>query len=134
MTGRNSSTSAEIKIKLASNRDLENTANLVAQAWRTIGIPTQVEISDMPTVNFDAYLTYVDLPVDPDQYALWHSTQTGNIAGYKSFKVDKLLEEGRKTIDPQARKEIYANFAKAITEDVPVAFLFYPRVYSLYRK
>jgi peptide/nickel transport system substrate-binding protein len=127
------SASAKPKLVLTTNRDLESVANKVAASWSEVGIATQVEVTDVSPVNFDAYLTYLDLPADPDQYAIWHSTQNGNISGYKSYKVDLLLEEGRRTLDPKARKEIYANFQKAITEDVPAIFLFYPKLYTISR-
>lgn len=121
------------KIILSTSRELKSSAEVVASSWKALGITVTVEVTDTRPINFDAYLIYVTLPPDPDQYALWHSTQTGNIAGYKSFKVDKLLEEGRQETDLEKRKTIYENFQKAITEDVPAAFLFYPKVYTIKR-
>lgn len=130
---KGASGSANLTINLTTIKDLEPVAQKVAASWTQAGVKTNVEISDMLPVNYDAYLTYLELPLDPDQYSLWHSTQTGNVAGYKSFKVDKLLEEGRKTTDFETRVSIYADFQKAITEDVPAAFLFYPKVYTIKR-
>lgn len=134
--GKTGSESAAIKIDLIVNRNLEPVANEIVKAWREAGVDAKVSVSEVLPLDFDAYLTYVDLPSDPDQYILWHSTQTntGNISGYKSPKVDKLLEEGRKTLDNSDRKDIYASFQKAITEDVPAAFLFYPKVYSISKR
>lgn len=123
--------SAGIKVNLLVTRGLEPIAATIADAWNKVGVNTSVIVGDTVPLNFDAYLTYVDLPFDPDQYMLWHSTQSTNISGYKSPKVDKLLEEGRQTLDPADRKDIYASFQKAITEDVPAIFLFYPKIYSL---
>lgn len=125
--------SAGAKIVLTTSQELSKEAEVIASAWKTAGVDIQVQESDVLPLNFDAYLTLIDLPDDPDQYALWHSTQTGNLTGYKSFKVDKLLEEGRQTIDHDARLETYSAFEKAITEDVPAAFLFYPKVYTVTR-
>ncbi len=128
---KDASVSGKIKINLLTTKDLVEVAERVAKDWTVAGMPTTVQVSDFPPADFDAYLTYLSLPADPDQYALWHSTQTGNLSGYKSFKVDKLLEDGRQTLDQDKREEIYANFLKAITEDVPAAFLFYPKVYLI---
>lgn len=125
--------SGDLKLTLTTGQGLTNSAREIAEAWKTVGVKAEVQVSEVLPLNFDAYLTFIDLPSDPDQYLLWHSTQTGNISGYKSFKVDKLLEEGRRTIDQEARKEIYANFARAITEDVPAVFLFYPKIYTVTR-
>jgi peptide/nickel transport system substrate-binding protein len=130
---KSASGSAIPKIVLTTNRELEEVAKLIKGAWEKAGIETLVEVADTRPMNYDAYLAYVALPADPDQYVLWHSTQTGNISGYKSFKIDKLLEEGRQEIDQSKRKNIYQNFQKAITEDVPAAFLFYPKVYTIER-
>lgn len=130
---KNASVSAQTKTTLLTIKDLEGVASRIATAWNQAGAETVVKTSDFLPADFDAYLTYLVLPTDPDQYALWHSTQTGNLANYKSFKVDKLLEEGRQTLDQDKREEIYANFLKAITEDSPATFLFYPKVYTIKR-
>ncbi len=126
-------TSGSLKVTLSTVKELLPTANLVATLWNSIGLKTIVEVTDLGPTNFDVYLNYLSLPPDPDQYALWHSTQIGNTAGYKSYKVDRLLEDGRKTFDTQARLEIYSNFIKAITEDVPATFLYYPALYNIKR-
>lgn len=133
-TDKMASVAASFKIILNTSKELEPVAKIVVDAWKEAKINSEVQISDVISPNYDAFLAYVELPEDPDQYLLWHSTQTGNIANYKSFKVDKLLEEGRRETDQTARKEIYGNFVRAITEDVPAAFLFYPKIYNISRK
>lgn len=125
--------SGSLSITLSTTRELAPTALKIASAWQEAGVETKVETTDLPPVNYDVYLSYIDLPLDPDQYALWHSTQSTNIAGYRSFKADKLLEEGRTITDEAARKDTYANFQRAISEDAPAAFLFYPKVYTITR-
>ncbi len=128
------SDSASVKLNLITPQALEKTANLVAKAWVEVGVDTRVIVSDLLIPSYDAYITFVDLPPDPDQYALWHSTQKGNISNYRSFRTDRLLEEGRTTLDQKERKKIYDNFQKAITEDVPATFLYYPTLYRVVRK
>ncbi|MEK7127663.1 MAG: hypothetical protein AAB838_02995, partial [Patescibacteria group bacterium] len=92
-----------------------------------------LETSDIIPENFEVYLTYVEIPADPDQYQLWHSTSLLNISQYKSPKSDKLLEEGRQNTDVKIRKQIYFDWQKAITEDAPAAFLFFPKIYTVSR-
>ncbi len=134
LLGKSPATSSgRIKLTIATSQLLEETAKEIAPSWKELGIDTQIEVFDVPPPNYDVFLTMVELPTDPDQYFLWHSTQSENIAHYKSPKVDKLLEDGRKTLDLKSRKEIYANFERAITEDVPAAFLFYPKLYTIKR-
>lgn len=126
-----STQSAQRKIILSTSKGLEPTAEIIVKAWNEIGLTSQINIVDGIPNNFDVYLTYLSLPPDPDQYALWHSTQIGNLSGYKSFKADRLLEDGRKTFNLQQRKNIYSDFEKALTEDIPAIFLYYPKLYSL---
>jgi peptide/nickel transport system substrate-binding protein len=81
--------------------------------------------------DFDAVMFQfsADIP-DPDPYALLHSTQVNdgqNYAGYISPEADKLLEEGRRTIDRSARKAAYAKLHKLVHEDQPYTFLFAPQ-------
>lgn len=125
--------SAKTKIVLSASSSLTNVANEVTAAWKKIGLDVRQEISDTVRPGFGAFLTYIELPVDPDQYAIWHSTQFGNVSGYKSPRVDRLLEEGRQTVNQAQRKTIYLNFQRAVTEDVPAAFLFNPKTYSISR-
>ena len=120
-----------IKITIQTNKSLETIALQIKDSWANVGIESKVEITDVVPESYDLYLAYLELPPDPDQYALWHSTQTGNISHYKSPKIDKLLEEGRRTLNIQDRFDIYSNFEKAITEDLPAVFLYYPQIYTI---
>lgn len=133
LVAKTASGSGSIKLILNTIRPLEPVAKIVVDSWKKIGIDSEIVIVDVPDPTYDVFLTYVDLPQDPDQYFLWHSTQIGNLSHYKSPKVDKLLEDGRKTLDQKTRKEIYGNFLKAITEDLPAIFLFYPKTYAITR-
>lgn len=134
LLGKTATEEAKLKLTIAANRTLLETAKIIANIWTKAQIPTEAQVTDIAPENYDAYLTYLEIPPDPDQYSLWHSTQATNLSHYKSLKADKLLEEGRKTLDVKERKDIYANLLKAITEDVPAAFLFYPRLYTITRK
>lgn len=88
--------------------------------------------------NFDLLLVFWKVPQDPDQYYFWDSTQTGagkgNISNYKNVKIDKLLEDGRSTININDRTKIYQDFQKNIMDDPPALFLYYPYVYTIKRK
>lgn len=128
------SNSAKPRIILSATSNLSQASDEISQAWRNLGIEVKQELSDNVSPGFDAFLTYIEVPEDPDQYAVWHSTQFGNVSGYKSPRVDRLLEEGRQTLDKDRRKAIYLNFQRALTEDAPAAFLFYPKLYSIARK
>jgi peptide/nickel transport system substrate-binding protein len=45
--------------------------------------------------------------------------------------VDRLLEEGRRTLDPQKRRKIYREFVEIIHQEVPVLYyLISPNVFA----
>ena len=71
--------------------------------------------------------------MDPDQYTLWHSGQMNNITNYKNLRIDKLLEDGRQTVDIQSRIKIYADFQKYLLDDAPATFLYFPDIYTVTR-
>jgi peptide/nickel transport system substrate-binding protein len=98
-----------------------------------LGIEVKIKIINSLGESFDALLVAQEIPPDPDQYSLWHSTQASNISHYKSPKLDKLLEDGRKTLDKEKRKEIYADFQRFLVEDTPAIFLFHPTLYTVSR-
>jgi peptide/nickel transport system substrate-binding protein len=66
---------------------------------------------------------------DPDTSFRWRSDQVPpagqNRARYRNPLVDKLLEQGQRTIDRAARKPIYAKLAEQLTLDLPVLPLLY---------
>jgi len=81
--------------------------------------------------EFDAVLVeWSDLPVDPDPYPLWHSSQTidtgRNYAGFKNRDADKLMEEGRRVLDFQTRINLYRQFQDIFAEELPSLPLYYP--------
>ncbi len=109
-------------------------AQSIASSWNALGIHTTVKVENSVTPNFKVFLSAQDLPPDPDQYPLWHSTQTQtNITGYVNVKIDKLLEDGRQELDYDKRTKIYTDFQRRLVEDAPAAFLYYPTVYTVTR-
>lgn len=128
------SASKPFEIHMNVHPGLEEVANIIQTEWAKANIKTTITNSDITGPRYQTYLTTVELPADPDQYFLWHSTQETNISNYKSPKVDRLIEEGRTTFDKKERKIRYSEFQKAITEDAPAAFLYYPTTYTVSRK
>lgn len=112
----------------------ESTANQIAAAWTELGIGTSVKVVAFPdTSDYQILLIGQQIPNDPDQYALWHSTQKTNITQYKSPKVDKLLEDGRQEQDREKRKVIYQDFQRFLVEDAPVVFLHKLPLFQIHR-
>lgn len=99
-------------------------AQRIIDAWMELGIQTQLKIVPYPDTNdYQVLLIGQQIPDDPDQYQLWHSTQTSNISHYQNPKIDKLLEDGRKESNKEQRKMIYQDFQRFLVEDCPAVFL-----------
>lgn len=107
----------------------------IKKSWEEVlGVQTDIKVINALPPDFQVILTAQEIPLDPDQYALWHSTQGGNITHFESPKIDKLLEDARKILDQTERKEKYFDFQKTLVEEVPVIFLYHPTVYTIKRK
>ena len=110
-------------------------AESIATSWReTLGVKVDVKVVSSITSDYQILLTNFTSPIDPDQYTIWHSTQATNFTHFSNLKIDKLLEDGRRTSDQKLRKEIYQDFQRFLLEDCPAAFLFKSSTYSLSRK
>lgn len=128
-----------LNIKMVTTPTLLPAADKIKADWETIGVKTQVQVSNTPQGDFQTMLAIQEIPPDPDQYSFWHSTQTSsNITNYRNSKesqrIDKLLEDGRKTLDQETRREIYLDFQRFLVEDSPVIFLYHPTTYTISRK
>ncbi len=121
-------------------RDAEIAAGIQGLA-RRVGIELE-----MRTMEWGAYLAFTNRPqpendtqmyligwgtvtgdADYGLYALFHSSQwapaSNNRGFYKNERVDTLLDQGRRTIDPGERKKFYAEAMRIIMEDAPWLFL-----------
>lgn len=119
-----------------NDRELLSIASDIKSSWEKT-LRLKVEIVTRTQTNledFDVLLALSEIPLDPDQYSFWHSTQTNtNLTKLSSPRIDKLLEDARQINNPQARKIFYTEFQKALLEESPAIFLFYPTQYSITR-
>ncbi len=126
------------KINLVvNNRSLLSLAEEIKNSWANIlGIEVTLSvINQIDYQNFDAILSYSSTTKDPDQYSFWHSTQTNtNITKLDNSRIDKLLEDGRTTIDTIERKKIYQDFQRYLLEESPAIFISYPITYQVIRQ
>ncbi len=121
------------KLTITTLKKYAKTASLVAKEWKKIGIDTKIEEVEQVPDRFQMFLGDFSVPQDPDQYALWHTGQNSNITRYKNLRIDKLLEDGRKTASLEERKKIYADFQRFLIEDMPASFFYFPYEYSITR-
>jgi len=123
------------------NKQRADAAIIIQQRLKKIGIAVNVRLVEwsafidhfINTRQFDAVILGWSLSPDPDQYTIWHSSQTGprqfNFLSYSNVKVDAALDAARRTFDRVKRKQYYDIMQKEIWHDVPMVFLFAP--YSL---
>ena len=118
------------------NKQREMTAVLIQRRLQEIGVAVSIRVIEwasfvnrfIKTGDFDVVVLGWGLSLDPDQFNIWHSSQQGpgqfNFLGYENKKVDKLLELGRKELNPQKREKIYHQFSKYLLEDSPIVYLY----------
>lgn len=123
------------EITLTAVPNLENVGNDLISAWKKLGLNTTLRIEPGIPQNFQMLLIMQSIPDDPDQYFLWHSTQSKtNLSNYSSARVDKDLEDGRKTTNETDRKAKYSDFQHSLLEDAPATFLYFPKYHVVYLK
>ncbi len=123
------------------NKQRADTATIIQYRLKEVGIKVNVRLVEWSAFlksfinkrDFDAVVLGWSLAPDPDQYSIWHSSQTGerefNFLTYSNPKVDQALVAARRTFDRAERKRLYDAMQKEIFNDVPMVFLYAP--YSL---
>lgn len=133
-SSNNASASASINLQIKTFARYEKTAKIVSKEWEKLGVKSKIEVVNEVPSNFQVFVGDFHVPKDPDQYMLWHSSQDSNITNLENKRIDKLLEDGRKTTDFNARKKIYEDFQKYLLDDSPATFLYFPYEYEITRK
>ena len=114
------------------------TATIIQSQLRAVGILTQIRTVEWAAfikefVNkgrFDAVILAWTIPLEPDEYAVWHSDNARpgglNFVGYANDEVDAVLIKARSTPDLEERKALCARFQEILQEEQPYSFLFVP--------
>jgi len=134
-------------ISTLNSSDLVKTAELVRNDWEKIGAKVEINQYDFGDLQqniirprkFEALLFGEVIGRNMDFFAFWHSSQRNdpglNISMYTNAKVDKLLEDARKTSDIDTRVSKYKEFSKEVEKDVPAIFLYSPEfIYIIPKK
>lgn len=125
----------EETVTLTTTNYLRSVGEKVVKAWNNNGIKARVKVESGIPQNFQALLISQNIPVDPDQYSLWHSTQSNtNLTKISNPRIDKDLEDGRKATDSAKRKAAYQDFQKVLLDQSPATFLYFPKINVVYNK
>jgi peptide/nickel transport system substrate-binding protein len=77
--------------------------------------------------NFDAVYLSWDLDPDPDPYSIFHSSQVPgvgqNFVYYNNPEADRLLEQARRELDRDKRRDLYWRLHEVMAEDQPYTWL-----------
>lgn len=112
-------------------------AQIIADNLEPLGVTVSIRqpdfatwLDEQNTGNFDMLMMGWLGNIDPDDfyYAQHHSGGASNAQGYSNPEVDELLDAGRTETDADARKEIYAEAATMIADDVSYIYLYNPSV------
>ena len=125
------------EIKFNSGNEIRKSVALTVQdELKKHGIDASVRqldwtiyLDDVRNHKFDAIILGWGMPAtEPDEYQVWHSSQAenkgSNVIGFTNARADALLEEYRRTFDPQKRIELYREFQQILNQEQPYTFLF----------
>jgi ABC-type transport system substrate-binding protein len=113
-------------------------ATIVQRAWQRIGVKTNVQLFEWSVFlkdfinpgKFDAVVLGWRLDLNPDQYSIWHSSQTGpnqlNFIGFKNKRADYLIERIRTEYNSDTQVKLTHELHALIAEQQPYTFLFAP--------
>lgn len=81
--------------------------------------------------SFDAVTLGWTGVLESDPYQVWHSSQakiknSSNHISFANAEADKLIEQGRRTLDLKKRTEIFRKFYRLIHEQQPYTFMIAP--------
>lgn len=120
-----------IKLWANENQARIDMCEMLQNAWAKIGVKAEVQI-----LEFGTYLDKLDAG-EHDAYILgWFANAddgdfihdmfyskldyTNNTTAFKNKEYDRLVDEGRRELDPQKRQEIYAQVQSIIRKEIPV--------------
>jgi len=111
-------------------------AKTLARQWAAIGVTVTVETASPLEVRetlekreFEAILVHVSLPGDPDPYPFWHETQVEhgqNYAGFEHRRISEVIEQARRIVNRERRRELYDEFQEIFAQEVPALLLYVP--------
>lgn len=122
-----------LTFELTTTPELLSIAEKIVAENQNPYLDFNIKVSPQAPEDYQLFLTLFDIPIDPDQYAYWHSTQTSNVSHLSSEKLDKFLEDGRTTLEQNERKQIYNEFQRVFAEELPAIPLFHPHQIILIR-
>lgn len=140
-------TSEALNLVTVNSGELPAVAENVAEQLRDLGLEVNVTayepgqdflVNVIGAKNYDILIYEIDLGVEADLFAYYHSSQassTGlNLSNYKNAISDELLLSARTTLDSNARITALETFLKQWVNDVPAIGLYQTNSAYFYNK
>lgn len=137
----------ELNIGHTPDVGVTNLAKLVQEQAASLGVKVNLQPIEQGQLintalggNFQALLWRNHPGGDPDtQYVWWHSGYPTNFSKINDPEIDRLLDEGRVTVDEAARKTIYEDLNRRFASEVynlwtwftPWAIGFNPKMHNI---
>jgi peptide/nickel transport system substrate-binding protein len=119
------------------NEERKKIAEIIQERLKEIGVQTDIQTIEWAAFlkeyirqkRFEAIVLGWGTGTDPDQYSIWHSSQSGpeqlNAVSYANSEVDALLEKGRASCQQKERVATYHRIQEILAEDQPYIFLYF---------
>lgn len=130
----------------ANSASLQRQAAIAQNEFRRAGLDMEIQQVDWAVFSdrlqkheFDVgALIWIFPNPAIDLYGIFHSSQRSgggvNYANYQNAEVDRLLEEGRRTLDDDRRAELFRRVSRILHEDQPYTFTFNQALAALVSK
>ena len=127
-----------LELKVSNNPQAVDNARVVQAQMREVGIELELRsfewgtfYGDIQAGNFQLTLMRWVGVSDPDfYYDVFHSSQAPpggrNRGRFNDPRIDRLVEEGRVTLDLERRRAIYSEVQKIVAEELPYISLWHP--------
>lgn len=128
----------EVTITTTDWQEYIKTAELIKEQWNKVGVKTNIQSLSTVVIQqtaviprqYEILLYGESLPVNPDPYPFWHSSQIKspglNLSLLQDKDIDKLLENARISVDPEKRKELLQSFIERFLDIHPAIVLYRP--------
>ncbi len=135
---KNKDKNLEITLTTVDQPENYRVLELIKKNWEGLGIKINLQVVPVNLIrkeiikprNYNILLYSEIIGSDPDPFPFWHSSQVRdpglNLAAILNRRVDQLLEDARKTNDPEVKKTKYLEFQNILAEEVPAIFLYNP--------
>ena len=135
-----------ITLKTANTPAFDATTEVIARAWRDLGVTVQIEAFEQSDLlqavirprDFESLLFGLDMNRAVDLYPFWHSSQREdpglNISQYANIEVDKLLDRARVATSTEAVRTATEGALQIIARETPAAFLYAPNLVYVINK